>query len=148
MKDDQNIIKETQNTIIEGQNELKNKIDDMSKIISKKFLDNDNFPSLEEIKNFLSDYMDYINSLSFTNQILIFNICGNLSLILILMSSLSIFFTNYLITKFDLSTKYPRIAKLLEYRRKFNLYYLYWNLFLSISILIIVLFINIMLLFY
>ena len=58
------------------------------------------------------------------------------------------YYSNKLIIYFELENKYPRLAKLIQLRRKFQNYYIGWNISLAIVALIYIMFINISVLIY
>ena len=72
--------------------------------------------------------MDFIFNLSFDQQIALFNLFGSVLLLSYLLSTAIILYSNYLIEKYNLEQRYPRIAVLLRYRQKFQKYYIYWNI--------------------
>jgi hypothetical protein len=55
------------------------------------------------------------------------------------------YFGDYLIEKFNISTKYPRIHKYIQLRRKFQRYYLILDLTIIFIMLIILALLNILL---
>jgi hypothetical protein len=54
-----------------------------------------------------------------------------------LVSIIFIFYGEYLIIKFDLERKYPRLAKFIQLRRKFQQYYLLFSILIIVSVLLI-----------
>ena len=69
---------------------------------------------------------------------------GNTLFILFsLISIISIFYGEKLIIFFDLENRFPKLAKFIQIRRKFQQYYLLMNIGLIIIVLVIIIYINI-----
>lgn len=91
----------------------------------KNFLpENFNFSDL--YKNLTNDQLGGIGLLMFS-QVLI----GSA------ISIIFVFFGEYLIQRYNLENKYPKLAKFIQLRRKFQRYYLLLNIFYIISVGII-----------
>jgi hypothetical protein len=88
-----------------------------SKILPENF----NFSDL--YKNLSNDQIGGIGLLMFS-QVLI----GSA------ISIVFVFFGEYLIQRYDLDNKYPKLAKFIHLRRKFQKYYLMLNIFFIISV--------------
>ena len=82
-----------------------------------------NFNISELYKNITNDQLGGIGLLLFSQVI----IASAISIIFI-------FFGEYLIQRFDLENKYPKLAKFIQLRRKFQRYYLILNIFYIILI--------------
>ena len=91
--------------------------------------------------------MDFIFNLSFDQQIALFNLFGSVLLLSYLLSTAIILYSNYLIEKYNLEQRYPRIAVLLRYRQKFQKYYISCNILCISIVLIIMLSINFLIFF-
>ena len=89
----------------------------------------DSKPITKDGNSYLGDVWDntinnYFNSLPYESLILIFNILTSLLLLLFSISILSFYFSNYLIERYDIGHRWPRLYKLLNYRQKFISYYI------------------------
>ena len=105
-----------------------------------KFIDDNNFlPSMDDITNFL----DYLNSFSITDQIVLMNLLSSLLLLSFLISALFLFYSDYLIERFNIINKYPKVYKILMLRNKIKFLTLKINIFISLILLLNMIFINI-----
>lgn len=59
-----------------------------------------------------------------------------LVLMYILFSILTIFYSNYLIVYFNLQERFPRLKTILEYRMKFQRYYIIYNIVVAILLMV------------
>ena len=91
----------------------------------------------DNVREYFNSYADFLQNLTFEQQIILFNFLCSILLLSYFTSILLIFYSNYLIERFDLEKRYPRIAVFLRYRAKFQRYYLYWNTICIITILIV-----------
>ena len=127
---------------------LKHKLDNISQnlndLISKanKYINNFSIISFQDLKDLFNKYMDYLGSFDLQEQILIFNSLNSFFLLSLLSSFLFNKYGNFLITKFKLVEKYPRIYRLFYYRSQVQKYYFMYISFLAITSLIFNLFIN------
>ena len=83
------------------------------------------------------NFNDFLENFSLIEKI---SLCFLLLNQIILSSIISIFFLiygDYLIKKFNLETRYPKLAKLIQYRRKFSNYYMYLNISLIIGVFLV-----------
>ena len=94
---------------------------------------------LDNILDYIQSYSDFLQNLTFEQQIILFNFLCSILLLSYIVSILIIFYSNYLIERFDLEKRYPRIAIYLRYRAKFQKYYYYWNIICIMIILIVML---------
>lgn len=110
----------------------------------RKYTDGDN-NFFDNLHDYFNDYLNFFSNLSPEQQIILLNLLCSLLLLTYIMSIIMINYSNYLITRFNLEVKYPRIAIYLNYRRKFQRYYIYWNLFSIFIILTIMISTNLVL---
>lgn len=124
-----------------------------NKSVKDKFLDlfskkSDNYTEdsiIDSIKSFIEDYTNFLFNLTFEQQIILLNLLGSILILNYVISILIIIYSTYLIEKFDLENRYPRIAIFLKYRNKFQKYFIYWNVFLIFVLLIVMITINFLL---
>lgn len=126
-------------------NKLKVFNNDLNNIIAK----------VEEYLNSKDNYLDldlfkeiyfYIFNLSIIQNIAFMNISALIFILLSLISILSIFFGDYLINKFSINVKYPKLYKFIELRRKFQNFYIITDSLIIILMIIILLIVNLYLL--
>ena len=78
----------------------------------------------DNVREYFNYYSDFLQNLSLEQQIILFNFLCSILLLSYIVSILIIFYSNYLIERFDLEKRYPRIAVYLRYRAKFQKYYI------------------------
>ena len=100
--------------------------------------------SIESLKDYLNNSTWSIDDLNLfknidmtdlTNSLAAMNFTGSLLILFLLISILSAFYGNKLIGYFDLEKKYPKLAKVIQYRIKFQNYTILFN-FIIITIII------------
>ena len=128
-----NLLQETIKTCSVGKAELMEILDKINKSSGNKY-------TIDEISNFLS-------TLTFEQTVAITHIFGFIVIILSLISLFSVFYGNLLIDYFKLEEKLPRIAKIIQLRRKFQMFYSVLD-FTLIFIVISIMFYIDLLLFY
>jgi len=129
-------------SIIEVDNTMKNINSDLLEIFNKindclknNFIDLDIFNQIQT----------YFNTLNVFQTLALSHIFAIILIFILLIDLISIYFSNYLIEKFNTKEKYPRIYKLLEIRRKFQTFYLIKDMIIILVALIALFIINIML---
>jgi hypothetical protein len=94
-----------------------------------------------------SQYLDSLQSIidgfNYEQNLAMSNILGSMFIIISLISIISIFYGEKLIIFFDLENKFPKIAKFIQIRRKFQQYYLLMNIGLIIIVLLLLIYVNI-----
>jgi len=95
--------------------------------------------------NIFNELQNYINNLNYFQTLALSHIFAIILIFILLIDLMSIYFSDYLLQKFNIKNKYPKICKLLEIRRKFRLFYLIKDLLIIIIILIALFILNIML---
>jgi hypothetical protein len=96
--------------------------------------------------NFIDSINQFLFTLNFEQTLAILHLSGALFILISLYIILLIFFGDSLIKYFNLETKYPRLAKYIQLRRKFQNYYIIFNTIIIILILFIIIYINLLLL--
>lgn len=121
----------------------------------------DNKETLEKLQDFIMDYnsrnkftssgtdlfnqfQDIFKNLSLVDLCILIDIIGILIIFSCVMSIIFAYYGNYLISKYTLDQKFPRLSKLINLRVKFQHYSIFINLFLIIVTLIILLLINLL----
>lgn len=94
-----------------------------------------------------SEYFDslqqFIFNLNYEQNLAVVHISGSVFIIITLLSIVSIFYGDQLILYFKLEERFPRFAKYIQLRRKFQNYYILTSLLIIFTILIIIIFLNI-----
>jgi hypothetical protein len=94
-----------------------------------------------------SQYLDSLQSIidgfNYEQNLAMSNILGSMFIIFSLISIISIFYGDKLIIFFDLEKRFPKIAKFIQIRRKFQQYYLLMNISLIIIVLLLIIYVNI-----
>ena len=107
---------------------------------SKKFV---NDFSLSSIKDLFNNTVNFFSSFDLFTQSLIFNILCSSFLISLLFSFLIGKYGNYIIEKYNLGERFPKINKFLVLRIKLQKYYFTYITIMAIITLILNLFLNI-----
>ena len=74
--------------------------------------------------NIFNELQIYINSLNYFQTLALSHIFAINIIFIFLIDLISILFSDYLIDKYYIKDKYPRVYKYLEIRRKFRIFYL------------------------
>nr|WVH38134.1 hypothetical protein [Poriella subacida] len=145
--DNQNKIREELRSVKESAKAIMDKIESLNNS-KKEFLNNIDFiPTGEDVMNFINQIMEFNSSLPVDNSLLIFNILASLLILTLLISTLIIFYSNYLIAYFKIGERYPKLKIFLEYRMKFQKFYLFYNIAISAFLLLFIIFLNFIILF-
>lgn len=129
-------------------NTLEQKVEYLSKNLSdfisnaNKYINNFSITSFQDLKDLFNKYMEFLGSFDLQEQILIFNSLNSFFLLSLLSSFLFNKYGNFLITKFNLVAKFPKLYKVFYYRTQVQKYYFMYISFLAITSLIFNLFIN------
>ena len=101
--------------------------------LMKEILDNLNKSGNNFISNFnIQNLYDFLDSLTLLEESAFIHILIFIILLCSLINIISIFFGNEIIKYLELERKYPRFAKFIQLRAKFQRYYLLWNIFLML----------------
>nr|YP_010137133.1 hypothetical protein KYW48_mgp10 [Tylopilus plumbeoviolaceoides]QWM97172.1 hypothetical protein [Tylopilus plumbeoviolaceoides] len=125
-----------------------------------KILNNDLYEIFKKVENYINseenyinfniinEFYSYIENLNIIQNIAFMNISAIIFIFFSLISLLTIFFGEYLINKFNIENKYPKIYKFIKIRRIFQTYYIIIDSIIIIIIIIILLIVNFYLLLY
>jgi hypothetical protein len=117
-----------------------NKTSEISDLLDKtknKFMEDN------PIFNVINDFKEYLASLSAMEICLIINISSCVFILTCIISILFAVSGNYLIDKFSLEEKLPKLSKVIQLRVKFQRYYIFINTVFIILAILSLLFINI-----
>jgi DNA-binding transcriptional MerR regulator len=109
---------------------------------SSHFVDSFNSNLIEELQQLADSYWDWINSLSIMQQFAISHILAAVTVLLSMSSLITVFYSDYLIKRFNLESKFPRLAKYISLRRTFQQYYFFINSIVIIFFLSLVIVFN------
>ena len=130
------LLKEIQ----QKQNELISKVDDsLNKNEPQKLIENFSF---DKIFDTINELYTFFISLSIQSQLAFLNSLFSIIYILVLSSTAINLYSQYLIDRFKLEEKYPKLYRLLEFRKTIQRYYRYYYLIIGIYIILLQLFIN------
>ena len=119
-------------------NELQDFVDQINKDtisegLNKNFIDNFN----------LDFFTTYLDSLPLLQEAALLHILLFIIILLTLSNIFGSLFANELLNYFDLENKFPSISGFLKLRAKFQKYYLSWNIFFLLILIIAAIFLNI-----
>jgi hypothetical protein len=97
----------------------------------------------DDILDYINNFNNYLSSLSVTELCLLMNILISILIFTCLISIISAFYGNFLIEKFNLEKKYPKISTFLKIRNKLQHTYIFINTIVIVLSLLLLLFINI-----
>ena len=88
-------------------------------------------------------FIEWLNSLSFTELCLIFNTTASIGILTLSLNLIKILFGNFLVKYFELEKRFPWLSITLKWRRNFNNLGLVWNIFLIIILGFFLIYVNI-----
>jgi hypothetical protein len=91
---------------------------------------------MDSFYKFIENFNNWLASLDYAQNIAFINLSGIFVIMVTLISIIFIFYGNKILDYLNLEQRYPKIAKLILLRRKFQQYYLLWDIFLITIILI------------
>jgi hypothetical protein len=94
--------------------------------------------------NIIDSINQFLLTLNFEQTLAIFHLSGALFILISLYIILIIFFGNSLIKYFNLEKSYPKLASFIQMRRKFQNYYIIFNIIIIILILFVIIYINLL----
>jgi translation initiation factor 2 beta subunit (eIF-2beta)/eIF-5 len=96
--------------------------------------------------NIIDSINQFLLTLKFEQTLAILHLSGALFILISLYIILLIYFGDSLIKYFNLEKSYPKLASFIKLRRKFQNYYIIFNIIIIILILFIIIYINLLLL--
>jgi hypothetical protein len=131
-------LNDVNQTFQNSNNELNSFLKIIEKYINSK---NNNFSN--SFTNLFTDLYNIIETMTVEQNLAFITISGSFFILLTMFSIISVFYGDYLIIKLNLEKKFPRLAKIIQLRRKFQQFYLLSNIFIIILILLIIITFNI-----
>ena len=129
------------NTIKELINPSNNTLNSIFNTVEKYVNSNNNFT--ESFMSLIHDLNNYIKTLTVEQNLALMTISGSILILLSMSSVISVFYGDYLITKLNLETRLPKLAKFIQLRRKFRQFYLLIHVLAIIIINLIIIIFNI-----
>lgn len=117
-----------------------NKIQEILEGINKKGSGNQ---FLESITHYINVFKEYLSSLDTLHLGALFHLLGCLCLFISLFNIIIIFYGEYLIKKFKITEKYPKLSGFIRLRSKFQHFYLLTNVIYMVLILSVIVSMNI-----
>jgi len=119
------------------------KVNDTANEVIKLFdKTKDKFMDDNLIFNLINDFNEYLGSLTVMEICLVINISSCVFILTCIISILFAFSGNYLIDKFTLEQKLPKLSKIIQLRVRFQRYYIVINSVFIILAIISLIFIN------
>ena len=98
---------------------------------------NEYIPSLDDIQSYFSTVQDYFNSIPFEKVLALVHIYLLLCLIYLLFNGAIIYYSNYLLSNFKMIERFPKLIKILEYRDRLQKYFILYNIFIALFLIIL-----------
>nr|YP_009710735.1 hypothetical protein [Amanita phalloides]QFZ98684.1 hypothetical protein [Amanita phalloides] len=124
-------------------------VEDINKLLNdqiEKFLGDNNL--FELLLNLYNNWMIMLSNLNLHQLIALAHLMSGIFLLYNLFNIIFILFGEFLINYFKLEEKFPRMAIFIKLRKKLQRYYLILIIFLMISILLLMIYTNLTILFY
>jgi len=120
-----------------------NIVDKITEIMSGKGSSNTN-AFIEKISDIINAYRDFLSTLSTAEVGSLAHILICIVIFISLLSLISIFLGDYLIRYFNLEIKYSKLARFIQIRRKFQIYYFIFNTIIILLGLLAIIYLNIL----
>ena len=107
----------------------------------------ENFPSLPDLSQMLKDWNLFLKTLTFQELGALAHLLSSLFILLCLINILMVIYGDYMIRFLKLETRFPKIAKIIQIRRQFQLYYMLVYFIPAILTLLTLMYVNALILF-
>jgi hypothetical protein len=104
------------------------------------FLPSNNF--FDSISNFFTNWNNMLSNLSILELSSLVHLLGAITILLFVINVMTIVYADYLIVRFKLEDKYPKLAKYIKIRRLFQQFYLAIDFCIIITVLLSVIYVN------
>lgn len=115
-------------------------IEDVSNTINSNL----NKFSSDDIINLLDSFKNDISHLSQEQLFSLIHVFFIIALFIAVINLAIVFYGDSLIIKLNLENRFPKLASIIRFRRKFQQYYFGWNFFIIISVLSVLLYFNLL----
>ena len=96
----------------------------------------------DSISSFYENLSNFISHLTFEQLLAVAHISSSIFIFILLLNIISVIYSDFLLNYFKIEEKFPRLGRIIKYRRLFQQYYLIINLLLIILTLLATIFIN------
>lgn len=110
------------------------KMNELCKYINDNVKKSDTFDWFNDL---IEKYQSFLNNLSLDQIVALFNIICEIMILMALTSICILLIGDFLINKFNLDTRYPRLSKYIRMKEKLNKYYLKYYIILLYIIVIL-----------
>jgi hypothetical protein len=110
---------------------------------SSHLIDSFNSNLIEELQQAFQSYLEWFNSLPLAQQGALTHIVVSVTTLISLSSLVTVFYSDYLIKRFNVESKFPRLAKYISMRRTFQQYYFLLNTVVIVLFSLIMIALNI-----
>lgn len=100
------------------------------------------------IGDIYGNFQNFLSTLSGDQMLAFGHMLGLITIFFCLMSMISVFAGDSLIKYFKIEERLPKLARYIQFRRKFQQYYFYFNALIIIILLIFLVYANLMLFIY
>jgi len=107
-----------------------------------------NFLFVDYVTKFISSYQDYLSTLTLMQTGALVHIIVSIFIFFCLFTIIGIFYGDTLIRYLNLEAKYPKLAKFIQLRRKFQQYYFFLNMLFIFIALSSIIYVNVLVFIY
>lgn len=118
------------------------RLDQIKEIIENAKPKNSSVIDLEMLTEWYNKFQNYIQTLSIEQQVFLANIFGLVFIFACTISLIAIFYGDLFIVHLKLETRFPKLATIIQLRRKFKQYYFCFNIIFIVIMLIIMIVLN------
>lgn len=145
--------KEVLNSHLDNFNVENENMQNMNSEIIKYFNDNNKFTDdnrniIEIFTNFVNNWNKMLSTLTFEQLVAVAHLSSAICILVFLFSIISILFGDHIILYFKLEERFPKLAVILKIRSKLTKFSLFISFSVIITILLAIIYINLLILFY
>lgn len=137
---------DSDNKFSDGVTKLSNEAQNVTKA-AKEAWDQINKNNILDLEWLTKSLNEFYSQLGLGETIAAVNLSGCLVVIVSMISIIIVLYSDTLIEKYKIVERYPRLTNIIEIRRKFQKYYLIWDISVILCVLIIMASLNILFLF-
>ena len=97
---------------------------------------------IDSIKELSNEYYNFLETLTLYELGSLANLLAAFFTLLCVISLISIIYSNKIITYLNLENRFPKLAKIIQYRQKLQNYYLFMNFLFIVITLVAVIYVN------
>ena len=133
---------DSENNFSEGITKLSNEAQSVTKA-AKEAWDQVNKNNILDLEWLTKSLNEFYSQLGLGETLAAVNLSGCLVVIVSMISIIIVLYSDTLIEKYKIVERYPRLTNIIEIRRKFQKYYLIWDISVILGVLIIMASLNI-----